>query len=168
MVRRVEWGNEEEDEEGGGVAIRAEEKGDEGGEFAAAEMVPPPTVDIIKPADRQRHTHSLSFLRFNLPSSPPVADELLDGGATLREASPSAAVDNMDPVVAGGNQDMIPTPEGKMLASAEVRWGAGEGGIPGAASRGLAQCWEVREGEGGTGGVPICFCCPALGEKGAG
>ena len=58
------------------------------------------------------------------------------------------AIDNIELVVAGGNQDMIPTEE-NMLVSAtvaaeeeEVKWGAGEWGTPEEEedSNGVIQC----------------------------
>lgn len=71
-----------------------------------------------------------------------------------------SADDNMELAVTGGNHDMIPTPEENMPASVEDRWGAGEWGTPEEDSNGVIQCWEEeREGEGGTGGVPVCLCC---------
>ena len=71
---------------------------------------------------------------------------------------------------------MIPTLEENMLDSEsdadEGRCGAGEGGRPVVDSRGVIQLWEDREeveGEGGTGGVVVCFWVTLLpGEKGAG
>ena len=67
-------------------------------------------------------------------------------------------------LVAGGNHDIIPTLDVNMLlesdcmaAGADDKWGAGEGGIPVADSKGVIQFCEEREeveGEGGMGGVP--------------
>lgn len=96
------------------------------------------------------------------------------GGGAIPELSLNA--ESIELVVAGGNHDMIPMLDENILVSdmdAEVKWGAGDGGIPVTDSSGVIQCcddMEEMEGEGGTGGVSICFCEDTLlpGENGAG
>lgn len=74
-------------------------------------------------------------------------------------------------LVVGGSQDMMPE---NMLTSgneAAGKWEAEEGGRPVVVSRGFIQLCVEREeveGEGGMGGVVICFGWTLPGEKGAG
>lgn len=74
-------------------------------------------------------------------------------------------------LVVGGSQDMIPENTLDSGSEAAGRWEAEEGGRPVVVSKGFIQLCEVREeveGEGGMGGVVICFGWMLPGEKGAG
>lgn len=74
-------------------------------------------------------------------------------------------------LVEGGSQDMMP--ENMLVSGNETagRWVEEGGGRPVVVSRGFIQLCEEREeveGEGGIGGVVICFGWMLPGEKGAG
>lgn len=102
----------------------------------------------------------------------PVA-MLVDGGIFVV----GSLLVSIELLVVDGSQDMIPMVpmvDENMLDSGnetDGKWGAGEGGRPVEASRGFIQfCVEREEveGEGGMGGVVICFCWTLPGENGAG